>query len=167
VVEAWATDQTAIQPKALLSVADYWRRAGVGVETNVVPNQRVADREYRNTRPAFEVLSSSAGSFTVFHSSQVPLPQNSFTGNNRSRYANPELDALIDQYFRTIPRQERSQIVGRVVHELTDQVAVLGISYSTSHGFIGQRLVNVHARGTNSTEAWNAHEWDIEFRAGD
>ena len=160
IVEAWATDQTAIQPKALLSVADYWRRVGVGVETNVVPNQRVADREYRNTRPAFEVLSSSAGSFTVFHSSQVPLPQNSFTGNNRSRYANPELDALIDQYFRTIPRVERAQIVGRIVHELTDQVAVIGIAFSTSHGFIGQRLVNVHARGTRSTEGWNAHEWD-------
>jgi peptide/nickel transport system substrate-binding protein len=159
-VEVWATDQTTIQPKALLSVADYWRRAGVGAETNVVPNQRVADREYRNTRPAFEVLSNS-NTFAGFHSAQVPLTQNAFVGNNRSRYASSELDALIDQYFRTIPRLERTQTLGQIVRHLTEHVVVVGISYSVNHGYIGRRLVNVGARGEKWTEAWNAHEWDI------
>jgi peptide/nickel transport system substrate-binding protein len=159
-VEVWATDQTTIQPKALLSVADYWRRAGIGAETTVVPNQRVADREYRNTRPAFEVLSNS-NTFAGFHSSQVPLPQNSFTGNNRSRYASAELDTLIDQYFKTIPRPERAQLLGQIVRHMTEHVIVVGITYSVNHGYIGKRLINVGARGEKWTESWNAHEWDV------
>jgi len=160
-VQAWATDQTPIQPKSLTSVADYWRRLGVGVEENVVPNQRVADREYRNTRPAFEVLSSSAGSFSSFHTSQIALPENNFVGNNRPRYSDAELDSMIDRYFRTIPRGERVEILKRIVHQLTDQVVAMGLFYNISHGFIGNRLVNVHARGAYNTEAWNAQEWEL------
>jgi peptide/nickel transport system substrate-binding protein len=161
-VEVWATDQTPIQPKTLFPVADTWQRLGVGVTTNVVPNQRVTDREYRSTRPAFELLSTSGVNFASFHSSQAPVPQNNFTGNNRSRYRSPELDALIDRYFLTIPIAERMGVLGQIVRHETDQVVGMGVFHSTTHMLVGNRLVNVHARGANATEAWNAHEWDVK-----
>jgi hypothetical protein len=131
------------------------------VTTNVVPNQRVTDREYRSTRPAFELLSTSGVNFASFHSSQAPVPQNNFTGNNRSRYRSPELDALIDRYFVTIPISERMDVLGQIVRHETEQVVGMGVFHSTTHMFVGNRLVNVHARGANATEAWNAQDWDV------
>jgi peptide/nickel transport system substrate-binding protein len=162
-VENRATAQTDIQPKALTAVADYWRRAGVAVDELVVPNQRVPDREYRHSRPAFEVLSSGndPGNFASFHSSRIPLPANNFVGANRSRYANPELDALIDRYYVTIPWQERMQVLGQIVHHFSDRLVVMGLFFNTSRTLVGNRLVNVAVRGPFSTEAWNAHEWDV------
>src|SRR5439155_20572691 len=41
--------------KALFPIADYWKRVGVATETLVVPEQRQADREYRATRPGFDL----------------------------------------------------------------------------------------------------------------
>ena len=40
-------------------------------------------------------------------------------------------------------------------------VVAMGVFYSTTHMFVGNRLINVHARGTNATEAWNAQDWDV------
>jgi peptide/nickel transport system substrate-binding protein len=161
-VENRATAQTDIQPKSLTAVADYWRRAGVGVDEIVVPNQRVPDREYRHSRPAFEVLSSGndPGNFASFHSSRTPLPENNFVGANRSRYTNGELDGLIDRYFVTIPRNDRMQVLSQIVHHFGDRAVVMGLFFNPARTLIGNRLVNLSVRGPFSTEAWNAHEWD-------
>ena len=121
-IEARATAQLDYQPKTLAAVADQWRRAGVTVDEVVVPNQRVPDREYRHTRPGFEVLglNNDPDNFQIFHSSRTPLPANAFNGLNRSRYMNPEYDALVDRYFETIPRPERIQVERDIVHHLSD-----------------------------------------------
>jgi len=127
----------------------------------VVPNQRVTDREYRNTRPAFELLSTSGVNFASFHSAQAPVPQNGFVGNNRSRFQNPVNDALIERYFNTIPIPDRMEVLREIVRLQTDQVVAMGVFYSTTHMFVGNRLIGVHARGANATEAWNAQDWDV------
>ena len=68
---------------------------------------------------------------------------------------NPEFDSLIDQYFVTIPRAERTQLAGRIVEHLTSQVIPLGLFYDAAPVVIGNRLTNVIPRMVG----WNAHEW--------
>lgn len=162
-VQNTATAQLDYQTKALAVVSDYWRRAGVAVDEIIIPNQRVQDREYRNTRPGFETLGlgNDPDYFQHFHSSRVPLPQNGFVGTNRSRYANPELDVLVDRYFQTIPRPQRIDVLRQIVHHISDQLPFLGLFYATSHTLIGNRLKNVGGRGPSSTEAWNGEQWDV------
>jgi hypothetical protein len=46
------------------------------------------------------------------------VPQNNFTGQNRSRYQSPELDALVERYYNTIPIPDRMQVLGQIVHYL-------------------------------------------------
>lgn len=160
--ETRAYAQTDIQPKTLTAVADYWQLLGVGVEQLIVPNHLVSDEQYRHTRPAFEVLTVGAtGHFTHYHSSRIPLPGNNFFGLNRSRYASPELDRLIDQYLVTVPQQERAQVLSQIVHHWTDQLVTMGVFYTTTHALLSNRLTGVVPRGSISTEAWNAHEWDV------
>jgi ABC-type transport system substrate-binding protein len=162
-VEARATAQLDYQPKTLAAAADFWRRAGIAIEEVVVPNQRVPDREYRHTRPGFEILGlgNDPDNFQSFHGSRTPLPSNAFSGLNRSRYQNPQFDALADQYFVTIPRPERMQVLRDIVHHLSDQLVFMGLFYTTTHSLVGNRVVNVTKRGPNSTEAWNAEQWEV------
>jgi ABC-type transport system substrate-binding protein len=167
-VEARATTVSDIQPKVLAVVADYWRQAGVGVDEVVVPAQRVQDLEYRATRPGFEVLSIAndpeffRAARTSFHSSQIPTPQNRFAGGNRGRYSNPEMDALIDQYFVTIAPAPRLELLRQIVRLAGDELPLLGLFYNPSFVLVGHRLSGIGGRGPNSTEAWNSEQWDIK-----
>jgi len=146
----------------LFSTADYWQRAGVGVDTVVVPSQRQQDREYRATRPGFELYRQpdDLPFLADMHGSQTPLPENSYSGRNRSRYQNPEFDALLDRYFVTISRSERIPIVGQIIHHISDQLTIMGLFYNTDPGAHSSRLQGAKVvPQTNIT--WNAHEWTV------
>lgn len=162
-----------VQPKALAIIARDWEQVGVAVDQVLVPAQRARDAEYRATFPAFDLIHKGTDVTTkgvlAYHSSATSLPESRFViKGNDARYINPDLDALIDSYITTIPRPERVRVLGQIVHHQTDRVTVMGIVYSVAPTMIGSRLQNVTA-GTyggpmRSTEAWNAHEWDIKER---
>ena len=95
-------------------------------------------------------------------SSEAALPENRFNGKNRTRYSNPELDGYIDRYLTTIPVPERTEVLGRLVHLISDQVVALGIFYAPEPKLIGNRLLNVKAAlAPSADETWNAHQWDL------
>jgi peptide/nickel transport system substrate-binding protein len=153
-----------INEKSMASVADYWQRMGIPTDTYVIPPARTNDREFRNTRPGFELQRqpNAPEDLDRYHSSQVPLHENNFTGTSKSRYANAELDGLINAYFATIPTSERVSVLGRIIHHISDQVVPVPLYYDASTAMIGNRLQNVTARkGRNSNEAWNVELWDV------
>jgi peptide/nickel transport system substrate-binding protein len=152
------TTITNVNQKATLAVADHWQRLGIGVETTVIPLQRQSDREYMFTLPAFHLIRIGRGirSFQSLHGRESPVPENNFSGSNRGRYRSAELDTLIDQYFVTIPRPERMQVLGNIIHHETDQLPLMRGFFDPEATMIGNRLRNVTA-GT----PWNSHEWDI------
>lgn len=150
-----------LKEKILLATADYWRRSGVDVDVVVSPRQRASDREYRATFPGFDLVRQPFDPIR-FLSREAPLPDNSWRGNNRMRYTNPQLDSLIDRYFTTIPLQERTDIVGQMVHILSDQAVALGTIYGAEPTLIGKRLMNVGAElAEGADETWNVQQWDV------
>ncbi len=152
------TTMVDINSKSSVTVADFWQRFGVPTEVAIVPPQRTNEREYRATFPGFELIrpTSTLTSFESRRSSEVALPETNWAGANRSRYRNPEMDALIDRYFLTIPAPERTQILAQIVHHMTDQLVLMGIVYDPPLRLIGNRVHNVPAG-----VPWNAHEWDV------
>jgi ABC-type transport system substrate-binding protein len=145
--------------KAIYPIASYWERVGVSVDSLVVPQQLQNDRQYRAERPGFD-LAVSPRDLTRHHSAEVALPENSFRGANRARYVNAEFDALIDRYFTTIPWRERIDVLGQVVHHMTDQVTVMGVYFDIAPVMVANRLQGVKGR-PGGTEVWNIHEWDL------
>jgi peptide/nickel transport system substrate-binding protein len=158
--EARASPSPAIHTKALFPVVDYWQRLGLVIETVVIPVQRASDAEYRATHPSFEVVRQPNGPAAVerLHSVQAPMPHNRFAGGNRSRYMNPELDGLIDEYVSTIPWEPRMQVLGQFVHHVSDQLNVMGLFYDLRTTLVSNRLENVSAQ----YPTWNAHAWDMK-----
>jgi peptide/nickel transport system substrate-binding protein len=146
--------------KLIPALDDDWRRIGVGVAIDWVPPQRMRDAEYRANFRSFS-LSGQSAHLTRFHSSEARLPERNYRGANNARYMNPEMDALIDRYFATVPKPERNRVLAQIVHHLTDQVVVLPLIWQVDPTMIGNRLTNVGAASRYTTQVWNAHEWDV------
>ncbi len=150
-----------LRQKMMPVIGDYWRQVGVDMEQVIVPRQLSQDRQVRAEFAAFD-FTRQPGDVVRFHSSQTPLPENAYRGNNRTRYRSPELDSLIDRYLATIPRQERLRFLGDALHHLTDNLVVMGIFYIVEPTLITDRLLNVHERRSEeATHTWNAHEWEL------
>ncbi|MBM2810887.1 MAG: hypothetical protein HW416_1646 [Chloroflexi bacterium] len=152
--------------KTLFAVADYWRQAGVGVDTLLVSPQRKDDREYQATFPGFMVTRNPTdlGSLGGYSSANAYVPANNFRsagGVNRSRYMNPEFDGLINVFNATIPPSDRMRIGREIVQHMTDRVTAIGVFYDVEPTMIGSRLTNVSARMKRSTQGWNAIDWGL------
>lgn len=161
-VEARATPGD-LYDKTLEVLRDQWQQAGVAAEIISIPHQRQTDQEWRATRPGFELTrrGTDLGQLESFHSRNTPLPETRYSGGNVPRYANPEFDALIDRYFVTVPIAERTRVVGQIMRHISDQLNMMHLFYDGEPALIGHRLVNVRARGTESTQTWNVHQWDV------
>ncbi|HEY3118510.1 MAG TPA: ABC transporter substrate-binding protein [Chloroflexota bacterium] len=145
------------QVKTQLSVANYWQQIGVKVDQITFPSQQAQDREFRATRPAFEVTRQPQGwkELRRFYGPNTPLPANDYTGINRTRHQNPEFDGLIDRFFTTVPRAQRIDVLRQIVHYMTDQVIILGMFYDVGPTMVSNRLYNTDG------DVYNAHEWDV------
>ncbi len=166
VLEPRTTAGDLLREKVLLTVADDWQRVGIAAEPYIVPRQRAQDQEYRATFPSFELVRqpNAQTALASLHSRAARLPENNYVGvggTNYARYMNPQFDALIDRFFITIPRGGRVEVLGEIVHHISDQLNAMGLFYAANPSMIAHRLRNVAARTQHSTETWNAHEWDV------
>jgi len=164
-LEVRTTAGDDLREKMMFAIADDWQRLGVGVEPVIIPRQRADDLEYRATFPAFEIVRNpqDVRGLRSQHSRNTALPENNFrvTGN-RPRYQSAELDNLVDRFFMTIPKQDRIQILGQILHHMSDQLVIMGVLYNTSPTLVSNRVLNLGAGGQGATQAWNAHEWDVK-----
>jgi peptide/nickel transport system substrate-binding protein len=161
-VENRTTAGDDFRDKMLFSITNDWRTVGVDAETYIVPRQRADDREFRATRPAFELV-RQPNDPSRYTSSETPLPSNGFRGQNRTRYQSPELDSLIDRYYTTIPREERSRTLAQIVSHITDQVVMMGMIFNVEPIMVSNRLVNVNvAKPDGVRDSWNSWEWDLK-----
>ncbi len=154
------------EQKSLYAVVDSMQRVGLEVEPIVIPRQRTNDLEYRYTFPALYLRghASSLPTLEQYLGVQSPLPENRWAGTNRGRYVSQELDALIDRYYVTIPRPERSELLRGVMRHLSDQLPVLPLFYNTEFTVIANRLHNVPATkaASGAAKTWKSQEWDVD-----
>jgi len=152
-----------LRRKLLLDIADELPKVGIAVDPVIVPIQRTRDLEYYTNYPTFQITQrpNQLRALNNMHSSQATTKENNYTGANISRYMNPEFDALIDRYYVTIPKQERTEIVGQIMHKMTDEVLLLGLFYTIEPILVSNRVQNVRGRYPRSSHAWNANEWDV------
>ncbi len=56
---------------------------------------------------------------------------------------------------------EPTQVLAQIVHHTTGQLNLMGLFYDTETTMIANRLLQATARDQGSTQAWNAHEWEL------
>jgi peptide/nickel transport system substrate-binding protein len=156
-------DQAA---KSASAIADYWQRLGVDATAVRATPQQSQDPQYVATFPAFGVFGgpNDVNSLRILRSSQTRLPSNNFRiggPGNRSRYMNPEFDALLDAYSRSVRMAERIDTLGQVIRHMADQLTVIGLYYIPQAGAISDRVLGVSAEWPGQYITWNAHQWDL------
>jgi peptide/nickel transport system substrate-binding protein len=160
-LENRTTSGDDVRGKTLLILADQWQRTGITPDPVVIPRQRSDDREYRATRPAFELvrqpISLTESGLRRLHSAEAALPENDYRRDNRARYMNPEFDSLAERYLATIPLDQRMDLGRQIVHLLSDQLVVIPLYWDVMPVLIHNRLKNVNA----ATDTRNAHQWDV------
>ncbi len=163
-VQIQVTTVLDIQPKTAFPVADYWQRAGVGVDVDVVPPQRGQDLEYRANFPAFALQRQPANLSPLpnLHSAQARTAERGYTGTNNSRYMDPSMDALVERYLTTIPARERIEAAGAIIRRIADELIWMGLFFDTEPSLIANRLVNVRAKPDDGRQTWNSHEWSVK-----
>ena len=161
-VDIRASDED-ISSKVMFPVADYWQRVGVGVTTTVMTAQQRRDRPWRATYPGFEVVSQghAVGNLPNLRSTEVPTPETDFVGENRSRYASPEFDALLDRYLTAIPKRERAEALAPIIRHMTDQLVWMGLFNRVDGVVFAKRVHSIFPRQQGGNQGWNAHEWDV------
>lgn len=152
--------------KPASAIADYWQRLGVDATAVRLSPPQFQDSRYVATFPAFFVTGgpNDVNGLRFLHSSQTRLPSNNFRiagYGNRSRYMNPEFDALLERYFKSVPAPERIQALGQIVRHMADQVTAVGLHYRSDPGVISDRALNVGREWPQVFITWNAHEWDV------
>ncbi len=165
-LELRTTGHREIPVKSTFPVADAWGQLGVTVEPYIIPIQRVSDIETQATFPAFLLVRTGFGIDRVwsFHSAEARVAEKNYNGRNNGRYMNPELDAIIDRYWVTIPWDTRMDVVGQILAQITDQVALLPLFYDMDIMLSSNRLLNADAalRVAGAAQAWNAYDWDVK-----
>ena len=160
----YLTTQGGAEEQAALFLLDSWKRLGVRGVADIRATAAI-DSEARATRPAF---ADGTGTFMMtqprrlewLHSRLIPTAENRFRGNNRMRYANPELDDLIDRFFVTIPPQARIELLKQIAHHVTDNMVFIPAYHTVHASLINNRVQNVTPR-TGLAQAWDNHKWDI------
>jgi len=147
----------------VLAIASYWQRMGVTVEPFMVPPALNQDREARANRTGFILAAGESGlsALGTLHSTQVPTAANNYAGANIPRWANPTYDDLYARYLTTIPRPERMQLVARMLELLADELPSMPIFYRVEATMISNRLQGVSIATSETSRAWNVHEWDV------
>jgi peptide/nickel transport system substrate-binding protein len=156
--------QGGAEEQSALFVVDSWKRVGVNAKPDI--RASAIERETRALRPGF---TSSSGSFLLseprrlyqwFHGSQIPTAENRFRGNNRMRYANAEVDALIERFFATIPREPRLDLLKQIAHHYSDNAVLLVTHHIIYPALISDQVQGVTPR-TGFSQTWENHLWDF------
>ncbi len=79
--------------------------------------------------------------YPYFHSSRIPTPQN-LNVHNRWRYANPRVDALIEEGRRTMDRERRMQVYSEIQQILARDVPIIPLWHEDNVA-----LMNVDVQG--------------------
>lgn len=99
----------------------------------------------------------------TMHSSMIPSPDNNFAGQNYTGFADPEMDALIEQLEETLTLEGRLPIWQRFQEIYVDEVAVLPLMFRANPFILPKWLQGVRPTGhfTQSTlwiEEWRREE---------
>ncbi len=147
-------------PKEPLIISDFLKRAGIDARPVPTSEALEADPEYRASFPGASVQSSSPGVYNRVEGAQAATAANNYRGQNRSGYANPQLETLIRRLATTLDERARDDLLVEMEAFVSADVA-LGHLYYQVRPAVGLRSLK-GITGLAGSYAWNVWEWRFE-----
>ena len=142
-------------------IADAWKAIGVEARLYVVPTALVGDREYRSKLPGAGLTSLPHRRLTTdpFHSRSIASETNRWSGPNRSGYAKPRVDEVLDRLAVTIDPLERITLHRQLLQEQMGDVALMPL-YWIADPVLALRGVKGIQDNSTVESTWNIFQWD-------
>jgi ABC-type transport system substrate-binding protein len=151
----------AIHQTAALIVLDNWRRAGIDVQSFVMPAAMERDQEARSTWPSI-IIHTMGGNpeqsaFNNMISEKVSSPANRWAGSNRGGWSHPEFDRVWERYNNALSRDEQVQHFVQLTKLHSELLPNYPLYFALN--------VITHVSGLKGPDGhsahWNIHEWEF------
>lgn len=150
-----------------LILVDYWRRAGISAAPTAM-----AASDAVSTVQGFEQQASfpgaaidTKGPFLYGDTSvaQFPTEQNRWTGKNRSSWTEPQFEAILPRFERSLVQAERDDLAVELERILTSSVGMARVHYNPEPAAARSVVQGVKGKslGQIPTYIWNITEWTV------
>jgi peptide/nickel transport system substrate-binding protein len=166
--EIEVTTVTSLE-RAAAVVADYWRDAGIAARETVFTQGGPSERQARAAHSGVEVASGVPSLALIdgrLHSANAPSPENQWAGANRGRYANAEVDDLLDRLWVTLDSTARTGIEQAIARHVSTSLPVIPLLFYPSMAIARASIHNTRPPSMavaplgRLSYGWNAHEWE-------
>jgi peptide/nickel transport system substrate-binding protein len=155
-MEVWTNPQAS--EKASTIIADNWRAVGVDAKIYVIPAARANDREHTGQHPGPLLTGTFLDQYLDrLNGKELASAANRWSGRNRSGYANPKADALLDRLSITVDPRERLPLLREQVQEVMGDVGTMPLFFEP-RPILALKSVRGDIHPYNS--GWNAFTWD-------
>jgi peptide/nickel transport system substrate-binding protein len=151
---------------------DEWKQIGIRLEIANVPSSVLfgswsqnAPRKRGNfdvnmyaSSPDIDPHSTVRGRF---HSKQIPRPENNGAGFNYYRYANPQLDSLIDQAGASVDQDARKKLYAQALKIVNDNVLSVWL-YNRNQLDAFRTNVGGYKGDPWDNVTWTAEDWFVK-----
>jgi peptide/nickel transport system substrate-binding protein len=153
---------TSSVPQQVSVVASQWKQLGVLTTETLVPASRSGDREYGaaylggflTTVPTPQLYSGKR-----LHSTVIRSAATRWIGENRSGYANPRVDVLLDRAVATMDPRARTAVLGDLVEAEIGDLAIMPLFWGVAPVL---QLKGVRSNETGAVTTWNFFAFDKE-----
>jgi ABC-type transport system substrate-binding protein len=142
-------------------IANMWKTLGFDVVIQNVTLAVQSDPSYRfPTTDLSGIGADFENNIARIDSRNLRTPQNP-RGSNVWGYASPEVDALLDDWFRATERPRQTEIEAGVMHRLSEDLPILPINYRVEvvTASAGLRGLLPRTAAPSSTNTWNVETW--------
>ncbi|MCL6449695.1 MAG: peptide ABC transporter substrate-binding protein [Acetobacteraceae bacterium] len=139
-------------------------RAGIELKLEELPAQvliadRLRKRQFQLVMLSW-VMSPTAPGFGLWHSSQIPSPDNNYTGQNFCGWRSAENDRLIAAVLRELDTAKRIELFHRQQEQFAADLPSLPLYFRIHLQTSKRSLLGVRPVGLSGTYLpWNAHTW--------
>jgi peptide/nickel transport system substrate-binding protein len=145
-------------------LAAQWRQVGIDVRIRGQParvffGDTLQRRKFDGLAFFGWIVSPESVPRTILHSSMIPSPANSFQGQNFTGYANPEMDALLDNIERELDREKRRAFWRRYQDLYAEDLPALPMFFGTTGFVFPHWLEGVRPTGHSATTTLWVEEW--------
>lgn len=128
-------------------IKEQWREIGVDVEIQNQParvffGETVRKRSFGQVALYANVLRFENVPRGLFHSSEIPTPENSYQGSNTSAWRNKMADALLEQLEASFDPKERIALASQLAAVFEDDLPILPLFFQTATQVVPIGLIN-------------------------
>jgi len=157
------TQEAADNNAEIAIMAEGWQRAGFAAEQKLLTGAAARAPDVIASMPALFINSTSATVALIdeFRGTNIPSPQNRWSGSNRGGWNNAEYNGLADSLVTMLDPQERQDQVAQISRLFSAELPALTLFYRSVVFAHTTALSGLTNAPPESTVAWNMHEWEL------